>query len=338
MLLNCAATDHCSLLTALLEVESRVNCGKSLNHRNVSSFDLEAWWGRKAFLLICFPPGGFVYPPGSWTSIWLLSQDRLGGVSPVQDNLFAGGFTRTPWRSFPRPQMCCHAACSALSVDLVELELCIERSEAPHSAAEQWFCRDWWNDPPLNEIHQPIVPIVLFSGGSRARFSSGIVEFWRFHSCSREVGDLIAKAALPNSPSQVRAKTQINLGFALCDQWVLLTTKFSIRTLGIVSVWTIQSIVFSSLKALNRQFTFNLSYTMSSFLAYENECFVVRVFRGSVFIRLDWLWSDQISNIYCWVIEFKPLRYSSPSSPSQNTVKALMIYAIFYAWKASRRE
>ena len=40
---------------------------------------------------------------------------------------------------FPSPQLCCYGAFSGLSVDLVELERCIERSEVPHSAAEQCF-------------------------------------------------------------------------------------------------------------------------------------------------------------------------------------------------------
>ena len=40
---------------------------------------------------------------------------------------------------FPSPQLCCHGAFSGLSVDLVELERCIERSEVPHSAAEHCF-------------------------------------------------------------------------------------------------------------------------------------------------------------------------------------------------------
>ena len=40
---------------------------------------------------------------------------------------------------FPSPQLCCYGAFSGLSVDLVELERCIERSEVPHSAAEHCF-------------------------------------------------------------------------------------------------------------------------------------------------------------------------------------------------------
>ena len=82
--------------------------------------------------------------------------------------------------------------------------------------------------PEEHEIHQPIVPIVFSGYGSRARFSSGIVEFCRFHSCSREVGDLIAKAALPNSPSQVRAMTQHNLGFGLRLQSIAYNPIFKL--------------------------------------------------------------------------------------------------------------
>ena len=212
-----------------LEAQLRLNWGKPLNHRNVEIFDLQPWWFWKSILLNGFPPSGLCLPIGELEKHLTSSTRPIGRSQSSSRQPLCRRLHQSSMRIwFPSPQLFCHGAFSALSVDLVELERCIERSEVHHSAAAQCFRLGWWNDPPLNEIHQPIVPIVFSGDGSRARFSSGIVEFCRFHSCSREVGDLIAKAALPNSPSQVRAMTQHNLGFDLWSKSIAYNPIFKL--------------------------------------------------------------------------------------------------------------
>lgn len=324
-----ADTDHCPLLTAVFEVVFLVNCGRSLNHRNVSSFDLEPWWGRKAFLLICFPPGGFCLSTGD------LDKHLTPFTRPI-------GWSQ----SSSRQPLCRRLLQSSMRIGFPVLNCVVTE----HFLVCLWI---WWSwSGASNDLRCPTLRLNIVS----AWVDGTILPCTRFTKRSCRLFSLVMDRGFDSPPALLNS-----VGFTLaperwatwlrrppcrihpprsvqrpntilasvCDQRVLLTTQSSSCTLGIVSGWTIKSIAFCPLKAFKRKFTLNFSWTMSSCLAYENECFFLCMFRGVVFIRFNWQVTYQILIIFSWLFGSIYFGILLPKSRDQIQLKLLWFMRFF---------